>query len=88
MFKKIATNHPEKIMYPFDAIMETQGFDAVYALIEQFNGQTIYVPSARKVFSECIEEAVRKEFRGGNIEKLSKKYGFTARHVRRVLARS
>jgi len=84
ILKQAAMLHPEEIMQPFDEIMGLHGFDVVYTLAEHFSGCTIYVPNVRTIFSRCIEEEARKEFRGGSIAMLSRKYGYTERHLRRM----
>jgi len=65
--------------------MGLEGFDAIYALCENLGGATIYVPSARKIFAGCLEKEALKEFNGYNIDTLAKKYGFSDRHLRRML---
>jgi len=65
--------------------MGLEGFDAIYALCENLGGATIYVPSARKIFSQCLENEAAKEFNGYNYEVLARKYGFSDRHLRRML---
>ncbi|MCL2456028.1 MAG: hypothetical protein FWD19_00590 [Defluviitaleaceae bacterium] len=83
--KKAACLHPDEILYPFDEIMRKHGFDAVYSVTEIFGGRTVYVPCARTIFSRCLEEEARKEFNGKNTAFLCEKYGFTERHMRRLM---
>jgi Mor family transcriptional regulator len=86
-FQKLAIKHPKEILQPFDAIMEMHGFDVVCSLIEQLGGSTVYIPSMRKVFSRCIEEEALKELHCGNVVAVSKKYGYTDRHMRLLLSK-
>jgi Mor family transcriptional regulator len=79
--------HPHDILQPFAAMMELSGFDAVCALSEHYGGHTIYVPRIRTIFAQCLEEEIRKEYSGTNMTMLSKKYGYTVRHLRRVVGK-
>ena len=80
-----AKRHPASILQPYDTLMGLEGFDAIYAICENLGGATIYVPSARKIFAECLEKEIALEFNGYNYETLAKKYGFSRRHLRRML---
>ncbi|MCL2387967.1 MAG: hypothetical protein FWC89_10540 [Defluviitaleaceae bacterium] len=77
--------HPKEIMQPYDAIMEECGFDVICSISEHLGGFTVYVPALRTIFARCLEEEARKEFNGSNAQKISKKYGFSERHMRRIL---
>ena len=83
--RQAAERHPTSILQPYDALMGLEGFDAIYALCENLGGATIYVPSIRKIFAQCLEKEAALEFNGYNYEALAKKYGFSDRHLRRVL---
>ncbi|MCL2372910.1 MAG: hypothetical protein FWC78_05865 [Defluviitaleaceae bacterium] len=86
--RKVATTHSAEILPPYDTIMEAGGFDAIYAIAENLGGLTIYVPSSRTIFSKCLEKAARQEFTGNNYAALARKYGYTERHMRRVVGAS
>lgn len=83
--RQAAQRHPAAILQPFDALMGMEGFDAIYTLCENLSGATVYVPSARKMFAECLAMEAIKEFNGYNYDSLAKKYGFSERHMRRML---
>ena len=85
ILRHAAQRHPAAIMHPYDALMGLEGFDAIYALCENLSGATIYVPSARKIFAGCLEKEAVLEFDGCNYDALAKKYGFSCRHLRRML---
>ncbi|MCL1845546.1 MAG: hypothetical protein FWF77_06560 [Defluviitaleaceae bacterium] len=85
--KKAATNHPQKIYQPFDVIMEEAGFDALYTVIEQMGGATIYIPTMRTVFQDCLVAEARREFRGQNLASIARKYGFSERGMRKIFER-
>jgi len=88
LLRQSAILHPAEIMQPYDAIYQAYGFDVVYDFVEHFGGLTIYVPNIRKVFSGCLEQEARKEFNGFNVASLSKKYGYTERHLRRIVGQA
>jgi len=85
LLKKVAKLHPGDVMYPFDIIQEKLGFDAVCIIAELFGSLTVYVPSLRKIFAQCLWNEARKEFDGENFHELAIKYGFSERHLRRLL---
>lgn len=86
VLRQAAERHPESILQPYDALMGLEGFDAIYAICENLSGATIYVPSARKIFAECLAKEAAQEFNGYNYDTLAKKYGFSCRHLRRMLS--
>jgi len=83
--KQAALRHPNLILPPFDALIDLEGFDALYTLCENIGGATVYVPSIRKMFAECLTKEALREFNGYNFDALARKYGYTARHLRRLL---
>jgi len=85
ILRQAALRHPELILQPYDALMDMSGFDAIYTLCENVGGATVYVPSARKMFAECLTKEARREFNGYNFDALAKKYGFSSRHLRRLM---
>ncbi|MCL2223447.1 MAG: hypothetical protein FWB96_00595 [Defluviitaleaceae bacterium] len=85
LLRQAAILHPNKVMTPYAEMMEMDGFDAIYAFAETFGGLTVYVPSARTIFSRCLGEEAAKEYTGYNITNLSKKYGFSERGLKKLL---
>jgi len=85
ILRQAAQRHPESILQPYDALMGLEGFDAIYAICENLGGATIYVPSVRKIFVECLEKEAAREFNGYNLDNLARKYGFSHRHLQRML---
>ena len=83
--RQAALKHVNEVMAPYDTIMEQGGFDAICAFTEQLGGLTIYVPSARTIFGRCLEIEAQKEYDGKNLIALAKKYGYTERHMRRMV---
>ena len=85
ILRQAAQRHPAAILQPYDALMGMEGFDAIYTLCESLGGATVYIPSARKIFAECLVKEAKKEFNGYNYDSLAKKYGFSGQHMRRLL---
>ena len=85
LLRTAAMRHPNEIMQPYDVMLGLDGFDAICAFAEQLGGLTIYVPSARSIFARCIELEAKREFTGSNFTILAKKYGYTERHIRRMV---
>ena len=88
LLKAAALAHPQAIMYPFDNIIKQKGadgFETVYALADEIAGLTFYMPSTRRIFAECLHIELTQEFNGSNYTNLSKKYGFSERHIRRIV---
>jgi len=86
--KNAALLHPSEVLEPFDQIIEAVGIDPVFVFAEQFGGQTVYIPNAKSIFFRCMEIEVLKEFTGKNTMSLAKKYGFTERHMRRIVGKA
>jgi len=86
--KIAALRHPTEIMEPYDQIMEQAGFDSVYAFAEHLGGLTIYVPKPKSIFFRCLEMEAIGEYTGKNTKILAQKYGFTERHMRRIVGNS
>ncbi|MCL2357948.1 MAG: hypothetical protein FWC70_12490 [Defluviitaleaceae bacterium] len=86
--KQAAVNHPQKLAAPYDAILEQHGFDALFTVVEQMGGTTIYVPTIRSICHECIIEEARSEFKGSNLAAIARKYGFSERGLWNILKTS
>ena len=84
-FKEVVKLHPDEVLEPFDEIIELIGVEPTMTLIEHFQGQQIYVPAMKKVVSGCLIKQAREEFDGGNYRTLCQRYGFSERHLRRLL---
>ena len=88
VLKEAAKKNPTKIAAPFDTMLNSDGFEAICALTEQLGGLTVYVPKIRTIFARCLEIEAKKEYNGRNLIELSKKYGYTERHMRRLVGMS
>jgi Mor family transcriptional regulator len=81
-----ATRYPSALPEPFDTIMEQYGFDAVCNILDVLSGVSTYIPQKHTIFKRCLEKEVTSEFYSGSGYKtLARKYGFSERHIRRII---
>ena len=86
ILKQAATNHRDAILQPYDLIMEMNGgFEAICAFSDYFSGTTMYVPSKKAIFQQCLELEAIREFNGYNLRDLCRKYGFSESHLRKTI---
>ena len=80
-------NHPDQIMPPYDVIYNAGGFDGLAATLDLLGGKSVYVPSLRTVLSKCIESEARKEREKTHmsLESIARKFGYTRRHLSKIL---
>jgi len=86
ILKHAAERHPTAILQPYDVLMERVGFDALCAICETIGSATVYVPTIRSMLLGCLSSEAVREYNGYNSDALAKKYGFSNRHMRRILA--
>ena len=85
VMRQAAKLYQECILPPYDAMMEMDGFDAICAFSETFSGTSVYVPSLRTIFKQCLEKDMLRKWNGVNVRELVQKYGFSERYVRDLL---
>ena len=85
ILKKVAVKYNEYILPPYDIIMEMDGFDAICTFSKHFSGTSVYVPSIRTIFRQCLEMEMLNNYNGCNTKELVQNYGFSERHVRKLL---
>ena len=85
--KIAAESNRALIPEPYDEIYAAYGFECLEMVVGAFGKQNVYVPSLRTVLYECVMAEVRKEVAGRALplEGIAKKYGFTPRHLRKIL---
>jgi len=82
--KEIVGNSYNDIMPPFDSIINIIGFNSLCVLTEQFGGSSIYIPTKKRLFANCIARQIKKEFNGGNYRQLAIKYNLCERTIRNI----
>jgi Mor family transcriptional regulator len=82
-----ADKHKTDILEPFDEIMRLHGYEAISTFCECFGGSTAYIPSLHTIFKRCLEREAVNEYHGGNYAyaQLAHKYGFSERHLRKLV---
>jgi len=87
LLKKAALNFPDKIRYPFDAMIDLDGFDAICAMSDVMGGATIHIPQLRQIFHGCLIEQAKVDYfeTGMHLAILARKYGYTERTMRKLL---
>ena len=85
--RKAADENVDLIPYPFDEIYKSLGYDSFAVLFDHFGGQSVYVPTMRKVLSDAIKSQALKECKVGlmSSEQVAKKYGYTPRYFKKIL---
>lgn len=87
ILKNAADQYKECILPPFGEFMDMDGFDAICAFSKTFGGSSVYIPSVRTIFKQCIEQDMIRRYcrKRKNIHELVRAYGFSERHIRNVL---
>lgn len=69
----------------FAELINLIGLEKVKRLIHIFSGENIYFPEIKKACKKKIKALILSDFNGYNILELSRKYGYTERHMRRIV---
>jgi len=85
--KLAADAHVELIPPPYDALYRALGYEGFTVLFEHLGSMYVYIPSMRSVLADAILAQVYKECENRHMthEQIAKKYGFSGRHLRRLL---
>jgi len=57
----------------------------VTRVVQRLGGVQVYVPAEHRLRKQKVAEEIRQRFNGRNVRELSKAYGLSVRHVRRIL---
>ena len=87
IIRQAAEKYHDSILPPFGTMIHLGGFEVVYSLINNFGGSDFYVPTKKNVFGSCLEKDLLANFDGKNTKQLAERYGFTLRHVQRLIKR-
>jgi Mor family transcriptional regulator len=75
----------EDLPEPYKTIANQIGIDASLMLAETYGGITVYFPKAERALQTIRNKRIVKEFNGGNITELAKKYNLTESWIREIL---
>lgn len=62
------------------------GTEKAEKFVMMLGGMWIYFPKLRRSAFDKIKTSIKQEFRGHNYYQLAVKYGYTERHIRRIVA--
>jgi len=85
--KATAKKHKHLIMPPYNGMVELDGFEAICAFSKAFSGTTVYVPSLRRIFGQCLDMDMLEHYTRTNVRELVQKYGYSERYVRDLVRR-
>ena len=87
LLKEVAMRYQEHILPPYDAMIDMDGFEAICELVRNFGSSSVYVPSLRTIFGQCLELDMMEHYNGTNVRELVKKYGYSEKFVRNLIKR-
>ena len=87
--RKAAEKYYDSIAPPYGTMVSLGGFEAVYALLNDYGSSELYIPTVKKVFGKCLEKALIEEYKstGAHFRKLALKYGFSDRYAQKLIKR-
>jgi len=83
--REAVTLHKDLVLPPYDEIFGLSGIDAIVAFSRAFSGSSVYVPSLRSIFKNCIDVEIHNQYNGKNIRTLAKDYGLSERYIRNLI---
>lgn len=54
-------------------------------IAKTFSGETVYFPEMKRACSEKVRQLILEQFDGNNYGELARKYGYSERHIRRIV---
>ena len=84
ILKEAALKHRNLILSPYDAIMDVVGYEGISVISEYLGGSTVYIPTVKRIFYNCLMEELNQRF-DGDYRALARNFGVSERHVRRLL---
>lgn len=85
-FKDVILRRKDQIMYPYNSLVDTMGFEGLCAMVAEFGGSAIYVPTYRRLFAGCLMREIMQEYDGTNIKLLCRKYGYCEKTIRDIVS--
>ena len=85
LIKAAVERYPGLIIPPFDAIINLQGFEAICEISERLGGGTVYIPSVKIIFKQCLEAEIKRRYTGHNTRELAAEYGYSVNYVRGIV---
>ena len=66
-------------------LAELLGLETFKALVESFGGANIYIPKADSLILPLRNDLIVREYDGGNVFELSRKWGLTERRIQDIV---
>jgi Mor family transcriptional regulator len=71
---------------PYDRLASFLSIEQIIEIEKHFGGTAIYFPSLKNSVKDKIEHLVREQYTGYNTKQLAQKYGYTERHIQRIVS--
>ena len=88
LMREVASKHKGDIIWPYRDIMATHGFDAVADICGTLGGGYTYIPLLRSLLRDAMETEIRARYNGQNHRELARAFGYTDRHLLKILRRA
>ncbi len=72
---------PEELHWLYELV----GQERFFKIIDTAGGEFLYLPKRSTLERELRRQAIHRDYNGGNIRELSRKYDLSERHVRTIL---
>lgn len=66
-------------------IVNLIGLKTTFKLINEYGGESIYLPKLETISRLVRDNMIRKEYTGSNLKELSAKFKLTTRHLRTIV---
>jgi len=80
--KTAAKKYNHLITPPYNQMMEMDGFEAICAFSKTYSGTSVYIPSLRTIFGQCLDMDMLDNYARTNVRELVQMYGYSERYVR------
>lgn len=81
----IAELTPDDVPERYRPIAELIGIENLVKLGDYFKGDTFYIPSGKYFLRVIRDYKMKKEYTGGSVKELAKKYGLSVRRAHEIV---
>ncbi len=72
---------PEELFWLYELV----GMERFLKIIDTAGGEFLYFPKRSTLERDLRRQAICREYNGGNVRELARKYGLSERHVRTIV---
>ena len=83
--KYIDEQNINDLPHPYNQIAQGLGIETALELAAEYGGRAVYFPKIERALQSIRNERIVKEFDGGNVTYLAKKYNLTESWIREIL---